>query len=179
MGIIFCVLGIAFIVSGMNFGSGTPLLFFDSSSLMIVVGVGSCFTFAHHSFAKTVRAFSVAIKGEKLSALEGRQHIRVLSSARVLASASGVLGALIGLVNMLSNMDDPAAIGPAMALALLATLYGVMIAELWIGPLINRLRTCMENDDSPEKPLAVTAITFAALPMALLSLFVMISTFSP
>lgn len=44
------------------------------------------------------------------------------------APAVGMIGALIGLVQMLSNMDDPKAIGPAMAVALLTTLYSAIIA---------------------------------------------------
>ena len=45
--------------------------------------------------------------------------------------AWGMIGTLVGLVNMLQNMDDPGAIGPAMAVALLTTLYGSMLAN-WI-----------------------------------------------
>ena len=46
------------------------------------------------------------------------------------APAMGMIGTLVGLVAMLSNMDDPKSIGPAMAVALLTTLYGAMLANL-------------------------------------------------
>ena len=46
------------------------------------------------------------------------------------APAMGMVGTLIGLVAMLSNMSDPASIGPSMAVALLTTLYGAMIANM-------------------------------------------------
>ena len=46
------------------------------------------------------------------------------------APAMGMIGTLIGLVQMLSAMDDPKSIGPAMAVALLTTLYGAMIANM-------------------------------------------------
>jgi len=56
-----------------------------------------------------------------------------------LAPAMGMIGTLVGLVAMLSNMDDPKAIGPAMAVALLTTLYGAMIANMVAIPVANKL----------------------------------------
>ncbi len=55
------------------------------------------------------------------------------------APAMGMIGTLIGLVQMLSNMSDPAAIGPAMAVALLTTLYGAVIANAFASPLAEKL----------------------------------------
>lgn len=55
------------------------------------------------------------------------------------APAMGMIGTLIGLVQMLSNMSDPAAIGPAMAVALLTTLYGAVIANAFAQPLAEKL----------------------------------------
>ena len=51
----------------------------------------------------------------------------------------GMIGTLIGLVAMLSNMDDPKAIGPAMAVALLTTLYGAFLANVIAIPIANKL----------------------------------------
>ncbi len=58
----------------------------------------------------------------------------------VYAPAMGMIGTLIGLVQMLSNMSDPAAIGPAMAVALLTTLYGAVIANAFASPLGEKLQ---------------------------------------
>jgi len=55
------------------------------------------------------------------------------------APAMGMIGTLIGLVLMLSNMDDPKSIGPAMAVALLTTLYGAMIANMFAIPVADKL----------------------------------------
>ncbi|MGC1955691.1 MAG: MotA/TolQ/ExbB proton channel family protein, partial [Gammaproteobacteria bacterium] len=55
------------------------------------------------------------------------------------APAMGMIGTLIGLVQMLSNMDDPRAIGPAMAVALLTTLYGAVIANAFALPIADKL----------------------------------------
>ena len=63
-----------------------------------------------------------------------------------LAPAMGMIGTLIGLVAMLGNMADPKAIGPAMAVALLTTLYGAFIANVLFLPM----RTVLENYTSAE-----------------------------
>lgn len=55
------------------------------------------------------------------------------------APAMGMIGTLIGLVAMLSNMDDPKAIGPAMAVALLTTLYGAFLANVVALPIATKL----------------------------------------
>jgi chemotaxis protein MotA len=53
--------------------------------------------------------------------------------------AMGMIGTLVGLVQMLANMDDPKAIGPAMAVALLTTLYGAVLANMVCLPLQAKL----------------------------------------
>lgn len=55
------------------------------------------------------------------------------------APAMGMIGTLIGLVQMLSAMDDPKKIGPAMAVALLTTLYGAIIANAFALPIADKL----------------------------------------
>ena len=55
------------------------------------------------------------------------------------APAMGMIGTLIGLVQMLANMEDPESIGPAMAVALLTTLYGALIANLVAIPIAEKL----------------------------------------
>jgi len=56
------------------------------------------------------------------------------------APAMGMIGTLVGLVQMLSAMDDPKSIGPAMAVALLTTLYGAMIANMITLPIADKLK---------------------------------------
>lgn len=55
------------------------------------------------------------------------------------APAFGMIGTLVGLVVMLMNMDDPKKIGPGMAVAILTTLYGALIANCFALPLADRL----------------------------------------
>jgi chemotaxis protein MotA len=56
-----------------------------------------------------------------------------------MAPAMGMIGTLVGLVQMLANMSDPASIGPAMAVALLTTLYGAIIANAFATPMAEKL----------------------------------------
>ena len=62
------------------------------------------------------------------------------------APAMGMIGTLIGLVAMLSNMEDPKAIGPAMAIALLTTLYGSLLANAIFLPIADKLRLRAEEE---------------------------------
>jgi chemotaxis protein MotA len=55
------------------------------------------------------------------------------------APAIGMIGTLVGLVAMLADLSDPAAIGAGLAVALLTTLYGAMVANILTGPLSDRL----------------------------------------
>ena len=66
----------------------------------------------------------------------GQQVFRFMAST---APAMGMIGTLIGLVNMLQTLDDPASIGPAMAVALLTTFYGAVLAFLVFGPIAEKL----------------------------------------
>lgn len=54
--------------------------------------------------------------------------------------AWGMIGTLIGLINMLGSLDDPSAIGPAMAVALLTTLYGSLLANLFAAPFAEKMK---------------------------------------
>jgi chemotaxis protein MotA len=63
----------------------------------------------------------------------------VLDAMARFAPAFGMMGTLVGLVSMLGRMDDPARIGPGMAVALLTTLYGLILANLFCLPLSRRL----------------------------------------
>ena len=64
----------------------------------------------------------------------------IFAAMAEMAPAMGMIGTLIGLVAMLANMDDPKAIGPAMAVALLTTLYGAVIANGICGPIGDKLK---------------------------------------
>ena len=74
------------------------------------------------------------------------------------APAMGMIGTLIGLVQMLANMDDPKSIGPAMAVALLTTLYGAVIANCVAIPIAEKLKLIM-NEDRLNKMLILESVS--------------------
>ncbi len=62
-----------------------------------------------------------------------------------LAPAYGMIGTLIGLIQMLKNLNDPSTLGPAMAVALITTLYGALMANALGGPIANKLKIYAER----------------------------------
>lgn len=68
------------------------------------------------------------------------------AGAAEVAPAMGMVGTLVGLVVMFTRMSDPAAIGGAMAVALLATLYGALLANLVLMPVATRLRAAARSE---------------------------------
>jgi len=64
----------------------------------------------------------------------------IFETMGALAPAFGMIGTLIGLINMLGNLDNPEAIGPGMATALVTTFYGALAANLLFIPIAGKLR---------------------------------------
>jgi chemotaxis protein MotA len=75
------------------------------------------------------------------------QAISVLRRAADVAPAMGLIGTLVGLVQMLTNLQDPAGIGPGMAVALLTTLYGACLGHLALSPLAAKLERLSAAED--------------------------------
>ena len=74
----------------------------------------------------------------------------------VVSPAMGMIGTLIGLVQMLANMSDPASIGPAMAVALLTTLYGAIIANAFANPIAEKLAFASQLEQTNRKLIMET-----------------------
>ena len=75
---------------------------------------------------------------------EGKRFYKQLGDA---APAFGMIGTLVGLVQMLAAMDDPSAIGPAMAIALLTTLYGSLVSNILCIPIVDKLDSKLDGED--------------------------------
>jgi chemotaxis protein MotA len=82
-----------------------------------------------------------------------------IASAQEIAPAMGMIGTLVGLVLMLGNMSDPKAIGPAMAIALLTTLYGAVIANCMCIPLNQKLAK-LDQAESLNHELIIEGVMF-------------------
>lgn len=75
-----------------------------------------------------------------------RKGRSILEKAGEYAPAWGMIGTLIGLVLMLKSMDDPSSLGPNMAIALITTLYGALLANLFFLPIASKLELKTENE---------------------------------
>ncbi len=89
----------------------------------------------------TEEALVRSVMDFEISAMK-RRHVQgqnVFKGMGTYAPAFGMIGTLIGLVRMLQNLDDPSSIGPAMAVALLTTFYGAVLANVVFLPIANKL----------------------------------------
>lgn len=74
------------------------------------------------------------------------RSIQVFETLGNYAPAMGLIGTIIGLIQMLGDLGDPAKVGPAMALALLTTFYGALIANVFLLPVAGKLRNRSEEE---------------------------------
>jgi chemotaxis protein MotA len=81
------------------------------------------------------------IMRKEMSSMRSRhgQSVGVFRRAAEVSPAMGLIGTLVGLVQMLGGLDDPSTIGPAMAVALLTTFYGAVLANMVFAPLATKL----------------------------------------
>ena len=86
-----------------------------------------------------------------------RQGHRIFRFMGSTAPAMGMVGTLIGLVQMLQTMDDPASIGPSMAVALLTTLYGAIFAFLVFIPIADKLE-CRTKDEARNMSVVIMGV---------------------
>lgn len=73
---------------------------------------------------------------------------KIISTIGDAAPAMGMIGTLVGLVQMLANLDDPKSIGPAMAVAILTTLYGAVISNMVALPIVDKLILRSEEEET-------------------------------
>src|SRR6266436_5038463 len=76
---------------------------------------------------------------------EGQKIYRAIGDC---APAFGMIGTLIGMVQMFANMTDPSKLGPFMAVALLATLYGALVANIFCLPIADKLHVKLTDEDT-------------------------------
>lgn len=99
----------------------------------------------------------------ELAYIEAR-HVggkKIIDSAGAAAPAFGMIGTLIGLVQMLRALDDPSKIGGGMATALLTTLYGALVANVVCIPLAGKLEA-RNQEESTIRELTIRGIVMLA-----------------
>jgi chemotaxis protein MotA len=75
---------------------------------------------------------------------EGQKVYRSMGDC---APAWGMVGTLIGMIQMFANMSDPSKLGPLMAIALLATLYGALVGNLFCLPIADKLHVKLDEEN--------------------------------
>lgn len=81
----------------------------------------------------------------------------VFDTGAALAPAFGMIGTLIGLVNMLKNLSDPSSIGPQMSVALITTFYGSLLANVFFMPISKKLKA-KTSEEVFQKEMIVEAL---------------------
>ena len=163
--LLFILLGFMSLITAIIMNSET-LIFIDTTSLMLVILLPLFFTMGFHGPTDLIKAVHISLSAAKLDE-QATAHEHTLSTLRLTTSASGVVGSLIGFVSMLAQMDDPSKIGPAMAVSLLTALYAVIISELLIAPMINRLRHLKGSSRNDQNSLKSSPITLLSIPLIL------------
>ena len=84
----------------------------------------------------------------EVSAMEDRhkESMGFWNTLAELGPAWGMIGTLVGLIAMLDSLDDPSTIGPKMAVALITTLYGSVLANFVATPISNKLKVKSDNE---------------------------------
>lgn len=90
-----------------------------------------------------------------------RRSAGILRRGAEIAPAMGLIGTLVGLVQMLSELDNPDAIGPAMALALLTTFYGAIMGLVLLNPLAAKLERNSNDEASIRSLILIAACSIA------------------
>ncbi|MFT7597593.1 MAG: chemotaxis protein MotA [Acidimicrobiales bacterium] len=85
------------------------------------------------------------------------QGAKFFVTAAGYAPAMGMIGTVIGLVDMLGNLDDPSSLGPSMAVAFLTTLWGAFLANFLFSPIANKLKK-MSSDELAAREIVLEGI---------------------
>lgn len=75
-----------------------------------------------------------------------RQAVKVWEAAGGYAPTIGILGAVLGLIQVMENLSDPSKLGSGIAIAFVATIYGVGLANLVFLPIANKLKTVVSDE---------------------------------
>lgn len=115
---------------------------------------------------RAIRLIADGIKPEEIESLLNQEinsslqrqerAVKLLYRAADIGPAMGLIGTLVGLVQMLSKLEDPSSIGPSMALALLTTFYGALLGTVILTPLATKLEK-RTDDDMMQKVLVLSA----------------------
>ena len=126
---------IAVLWAAMGMG-GTVWGFFSLGALLLVFGATVFGTLVSYSVSEVnlaIKAYRTT--GVELSREESLHGANVFSRMSIMASGAGLTGALLGLLGLVCNLDDPTKLGPALAGSILSVLYALLLGELILGSM--------------------------------------------
>lgn len=137
---LYLLIGLVMIGAG-AFALGSSLdMFFNFPGLLITFGGASLFTLAAHGAGDLGSALVTGFSNTAVKSDDVKKHAQVLQTLRTTLLASGGVGILVGLVQILVTLGEPSKIGPAAAVAVLSVFYGLLTAELVMAPAVHRVR---------------------------------------
>lgn len=94
---------------------------------------------------------------------EQRDHdaVQFYESMGGYAPTIGIIGAVMGLIHVMQNLADPTELGPGIAIAFVATIYGVAFANLFLLPVANKLKACIKQQSQFRELLVEGIIAIA------------------
>jgi flagellar motor component MotA len=169
---------VVFVVAGISLG-GSLAHFVNFPSLFIVGGFIVGGALASFPFQVINSNFQQYFANEKMDEMQSNKAHYFFSTLANHSLAGGLVGSLIGLVNMLANLDDPVTIGPAMAVALLCPFYGVLTGEVFFrsaaADCLSRSEIAMPHTNRGSSTLMFHMIS---LLLVLTAFFVMLLAFA-
>lgn len=166
------IVGVVAFLMALGIGIGSNLgAMLDLPSICIVcVGTLGMLLLGGSSIPTMFKSvFSSAASEEEI-----RAGIRAWKMARFYSLGAGIIGGLIGLIIMFKSMDDPAAIGPGMAIALLSSMYGLCLAFGLCLPLQAGLAKRVQTEKDPSVLISAVFAALIAVPQSAIAFLILL-----
>jgi len=152
------------------------LAFIYLQALFLVVGLPFFLLLGSHG-KKFIEFLPEALKTFFLDPQEQNPNFaQIARDGEKFALAAGMIGVVIGLINLLGNLDDPANIGPAMAMSLLSIAYGIIFSECFFA-VVARAYQATQSESTSETKQGM-ALVFGGIFAFICCFFIMLFPFS-
>lgn len=153
------------------------LAFIYLQALFLVVGLPFFLLLGSHG-KKFIEFLPEALKTFFLDPQEQNPNFaQIARDGEKFALAAGMIGVVIGLINLLGNLTDPANIGPAMAMSLLSIAYGIIFSECFFA-VVARAYQATQSESTSETNHGM-ALVFGGIFAFICCFFIMLFSFSP
>lgn len=171
------VLGLSLLVTVLGTATlvimhGHPRIFWDRAGLLIVAGGTFTFLLMNYPVEEILKNFRLALgRARQASRVDLMRAVQFFEFAVRASLMFGVISVFVGMMIMLTKLDDPKMIAPAMALSYLGILYGVVLGEVFFQSL--RIQCLRKLDGVEESPQSLPAPPAGAgMVMSLVLMFI-------